>query len=92
MTLNATDIHKKTLTKTITKQGRFPLESKKEIPENYHKFLIFEKDSFQINPEVTKKIIFSHTDIFNAPSLFGMDIVISQNIFFFLKKVFKNLF
>ncbi|MEE2743847.1 MAG: ATP-binding protein [Bdellovibrionota bacterium] len=87
--INVRDAHGE-LIKSITMQkGHYPLKSLEKIPDRYHQYLDIEKEELSLKHEITSKLIFSPGDLITGARLFGMDIVLCQNILPALKRSFQ---
>ena len=87
--INARDAHGELIKSMTLKKGRYPLKSLEKIPERYHHYLDIKKEEFVLKPEVTSKVIFSSDNLITGARLFGMDIVLCQNILPALKRSFQ---
>lgn len=66
--------------------GRFSKEAISGIPPNkLEEFFYQDENSYVINPELRKKIIFSRHDILKDPPFKNMDMVICRNLLIYLK-------
>ncbi|MEE2742284.1 MAG: CheR family methyltransferase, partial [Bdellovibrionota bacterium] len=87
--INARDAHYEMIKSMTLKKGRYPLKSLEKIPKRYHQYLDIKKEEFVLKPEITSKFIFSTGNLITGGRLFGMDIVLCQNILPALKRSFQ---
>ncbi|MEE2745204.1 MAG: ATP-binding protein, partial [Bdellovibrionota bacterium] len=87
--INARDAHGELIKPLTMQKGHYPLKSLEKIPERYHKYLNIKKDELSLKHEVTSKVIFSPGNLITGTRLFGMDIVLCQNILPALKRSFQ---
>ncbi|MEE2743449.1 MAG: CheR family methyltransferase, partial [Bdellovibrionota bacterium] len=86
LVINAKDAHRELIKSITSQKGHYPLESLAKIPEHYRQYLDVKADGFVIKPEVTSKLIFSTGNFITGVSLFGMDLVLCQNVLPALKR------
>ncbi|MEE2743718.1 MAG: CheR family methyltransferase, partial [Bdellovibrionota bacterium] len=87
--INVRDAHGELIKSITMEKGHYPLKSLEKIPERYHQYLDIKKDELALKHEVTSKVIFSTGNLITGGRLFGMDIVLCQNLLPALKKSFQ---
>ncbi|MCK5684124.1 protein-glutamate O-methyltransferase CheR [bacterium] len=81
------------ITKDVLKTAavcRYPIESLKEIPEEFHKKLVIMSNYFTIMPDIKKMMTFKFLNLINEIYPVGMDIIMCRNVMIYFSHAIRS--